>query len=517
MTFLRCAILLIMLLAVGGVLPHGAQAQSSSSASQETGLEAAALFTDGVVLQRGRPVPVWGRAAPGSAVSVSLNGATAWAPVAGDSTWQAALPPMEAGGPHRLVIERHPGEGAANARRTVDNVMIGEVWLAGGQSNMEWSVQNAINAADELARARDEKLRLFTVPHDAAGRPTRRLADSLRWRAADSASVAPFSAVAYYFGRRLREALDVPVGLVSSNWGGTTAQAWTSGASLTAFPDFRPAVQALRRPGAASGAARLDSLLGADERPADVPSVLYNGMIAPLTPMALRGVVWYQGEANAQSKAAARQYRTLFPALIRDWRARFGQPELPFYFVQLANFLERQTRPVERAPWPLLREAQTRALALPHTAMVVATDIGSAETIHPRNKQAVGRRLARAALARNYGRSGVAYSGPVFRRMEEEPGGAATLYFDPGAAGGLAAGRQGRSDSLKGFAVAGPDSTFVWAEARITSDSTVVVRSPNVEQPVAVRYNWANNPVGNLYNAAGLPASPFRTDAPRSE
>ena len=238
-------------------------------------------------------------------------------------------------------------------------------------------------------------------------------------------------------------------------------------------------------------------------RPQDFPTVLYNAMVHPLIPYGMRGAIWYQGESNA---GRAYQYRTLFAEMIRDWRQQWGQGDFPFLFVQLANFMAPQTDPNEQSAWAELREAQTRTLALPNTGMAVIIDIGEADDIHPRNKKDVGARLARWALAQTYGRDGLVYSGPLYRSMERE-GDAIRLHFDQ-VGGGLTTPE---GEPLMGFAIAGPDSVFVQAEARIEGDA-VVVSSPYVEDPVAVRYGWANNPEATLYNEAGLPASPFRTD-----
>ena len=231
------------------------------------------------------------------------------------------------------------------------------------------------------------------------------------------------------------------------------------------------------------------------------PSVLFNAMIAPLTPYAIGGVVWYQGESN---RGRPEQYRTLFPALIRGWRAAWGRDDLPFLFVQLAGFQARQQRPVEASPWAELREAQAMALRLPHTGMAVAADLGDADDIHPRNKQEVGRRLALVALQNVHGRA-LVHTGPAYRAMERR-GDTLRVLFDH-AQGGLVA----RGGSLRGFAVAGADRVFAWADVRIEGEA-VFVFSPDVPDPVAVRYGWADNPAGNLYNREGLPAAPFRTD-----
>lgn len=466
-------------------LPAPAQAQASPATEA---LRMPSLFADHMVIQRERSVPVWGRTTPGATVQVRMAARTARTVAEADSTWRVELPALDAGGPHTLTVT----SGAAT--RTFEDVLVGEVWLASGQSNMEWPVRAAQHADQEIAAAQDDRLRLFTAARTDARTPQWDVMGT--WAATQPETVADFSAVAYYFGRRLRAELGVPVGLISSNWGGTPVEAWTSASALDAVPAFRALLDAFD--------VGPDSLKDAVSRPQDVPSALYNGMIAPLVPYALRGVIWYQGESNAHTLAQAAQYRTLFPMLIQDWRARWDQPTMPFLFVQLANFMEPPQRPVQTAPWPLLREAQTHALTLSHTGMAVTIDIGAADDIHPRNKQDVGGRLARAALHGTYGQD-VAPSGPLYQRMERE-GSAVRLHFDH-VAGGL----EGRGGPLQGFAIAGPDRSFVEAQARI-EDGTVVVSSPDVDNPVAVRYGWANNPSVNLYNAVGLPASPFRTD-----
>lgn len=475
--------LLVVLLVAFPARPAHAQTDSTPE-----GLRMPALFADHMVLQRERPVPVWGRTTPGDTVQVHLASHTARAVASDDSTWAAELPALPAGGPHTLTVT------SGETERSFTDVLVGEVWLASGQSNMEWPVHAAQNAEQEIAAAQDDPLRLFTAAHADAAEPQWDVEGT--WAVTQPETVDDFSAVAYFFGRHLRAALDVPVGLISSNWGGTPVEAWTSASALTDLPSFRMVLDAFD--------AGPPSLKDDVARAQDVPAALYNGMIAPLVPYALRGAIWYQGESNAHTLAQAAQYRVLFPLLIQDWRTRWNQPDLPFLFVQLANYMEPQEQPVQETPWPLLREAQTHALTLPHTGMAVTIDIGAADDIHPRNKQDVGTRLARTALHHTYEQDAVP-SGPLFRHMERE-GSTLRLYFDH-VAGGLDA----RGGPLEGFAIAGADRRFVWADAQI-EDSTVVVSSPAIERPVAVRYGWANNPSVNLYNAAGRPASPFRTD-----
>ena len=622
------------------------------------------IFSDHMVLQRDQPIPVFGSAEPGGEVVVMLGEARATATVDDEGRWQAELPAMEAGGPYELVVA-----GADTLRFT--DVLVGEVWVASGQSNMEWRLDQTNQGEAAIASADRPRMRLFDVAHDVSAAPRSDVREAEGWTAATPETVPAFSAVAYYFGRMLEDSLGVPIGLVSTNWGGTRAEAWTSREGLEKLSVFQEQIEQLEAESGGDPNASFDSLyarmnadyqaqlrdldagytdgtswadpdvktsgwasmalptaweaagldgldgvvwfrkdvtlpsdwagedltlhlgpvddmdstwvngklvgstgtweteraypvptsvtksglntiavrvtdtggeggfrgetdslrlergdgatlplaepwhyqVGLDlrsaemppqpPRPQDFPTVLYNAMIDPLIPYGIRGAIWYQGESNA---GRAYQYRTLFAEMIRDWRATWNQGDFPFLFVQLANFMAPQTDPGEASAWAELREAQTMALDLPNTGMAVIIDIGEADDIHPRNKTDVGERLARWALANTYGREGLVYSGPLYRAMEQD-GDSIRLQFDH-----VGSGLTTPDDTpLKGFAIAGADSAFAWAEARIDGDE-VVVYSPDVQDPVAVRYGWANNPAANLYNTEGLPASPFRTD-----
>jgi sialate O-acetylesterase len=332
--------------------------------------------------------------------------------------------------------------------------------------------------------------------------------------------------VLYFFGRELHKDLDVPMGLIHTSWGGTPAESWTSRGMLEKHEVLRPILERWDQAMAnyPTAKAEYDKAMeqwskdaekakaeGKEEPPKPGEplspshphraSGLYNAMIAPLVPYGIRGAIWYQGESNA---GRAFQYRTLFPAMITDWRENWNQGDFPFYFVQLANFTDVKPEPGP-SDWAELREAQTLTLGLKNTGMAVIVDIGEAKDIHPRNKQDVGRRLALLALARDYGKRLVDTS-PMYNSMKVKKG-KAIIKFDE-ADGGLVA----KGGKLEGFAVAGADQKFVWAEAKIKGKDRVVVSSPEVKEPVAVRYAWAHNPVCNLFNKAGLPASPFRTD-----
>jgi sialate O-acetylesterase len=605
----------------------------------------AKLFSDHMVLQQGVSIPVWGWDAPGQMVRVTLGRQMVSACAAADGRWQVRLDPVAAGGPWVLQID---GSGSA----TVTDLMVGEVWICSGQSNMQWSVAQTQNAQAEISGAADAGLRLFKVPNLTAKTPQ---ADfpAAQWEICSPQSVMDFSAVAYFFGRELRQKLGVPVGLIHSSVGGTRAEVWMSPASSERIQDewdaqMKPILERTRdidnagwprgwadlptpagdwqemqlptywqqagvkfngilwfrkevdvpaawagqelelgigacdksdvtyinnvqvgsvtmqerddawslvrtyrvpaklvRPGRNVIAVRVHSDIfgGGMTGPVDAmqltcpavqgaaplplaglwryaveanygqvvvppqlggwycPSSHYCGMIAPLVPYGVRGAIWYQGESNVDRAA---QYRDLFQALIRDWRTQWGQDHFAFLFVQLANIHPTLEYPAS-SPWAELREAQAAALELPETSMAVAIDVGEANAIHPTNKQDVGHRLACSALAAVYKVPDVPASGPLFASALSS-GSSMRITFTH-THGGLLA----RGGCLTGFALAGADRHFVWAEARIDGDS-VLVSSPAVAAPVAVRYAWADNPVCNLYNGANLPAAPFRTD-----
>lgn len=427
-----------------------------------------------MVIQQQVPVKVWGWADPGERVEVSLAGQTRAVEADAQGRWLVVLEPLPAGGPHRLVV-------AGKNRLELEDVLVGEVWLGSGQSNMQWPVSRSMNAEKEIAEANWPKIRLFTVARNIA--PTPQEDCEGQWVVCSPETVAAFSAVLYFFGRKLHQELELPMGLINSSWGGTMAEAWTSREALQTDPDFAPILE--------RGA-------NFDPKSPHQPAVLFNAMIHPLLPFAIRGVVWYQGESNC---ARAEQYQKLFPTLIQDWRNRWGLGDFPFYFVQLAPFRYRNADPRNAAE---LREAQRLTLRLPNTGMVVTTDIGDVNDIHPTNKQEVGRRLALWALAKTYGKD-VIYSGPLFREAKIE-GNKVRVYFDH-VDGGLVV----KGNELTHFQVAGADGEFRPAKAVIDGE-TVVVWSEEVPQPVGVRFGWSDDAEPNLFNAAGLPASPFRTD-----
>ncbi len=456
------------------------------------------LFTDNAVLQQDIAAPIWGTAEPGEAVTVAIAGQKKTATADKDGAWSVKLGPLKAGGPHELTV-------AGKNTIALKNVLVGEVWICSGQSNMQWSVQQSANPQAEIAAAAHPKIRLFTVTRGGAEAPQRAVKGG-PWQECSPQSVPGFSAVAYYFGRDLQKVLDVPIGLISTNVGGTAAERWTNKKTMEGDAELKSLAagypqalanyeKAAEQHKAAAEKAKADGKPAppAPRRPSP-PGDLYNNMIAPLPPFAIRGAIWYQGESNA---GRARQYGRLFPAMIQNWRSDWGQGDFPFLFVQLCNF-------TSSGSWPELREAQLDTLSLPKTGMAVTIDIGDPRDIHPKNKQDVGKRLSLAAQSVAYGKD-ICFSGPLYKSMVVE-GNKARLSFTH-IGGGLAA----RDGKLAGFTIAGEDKAFVPAEAKIDGP-TLVVWSDKVARPVAVRYAWADNPECGLVNKEGLPASPFRTD-----
>jgi sialate O-acetylesterase len=386
-------------------------------------------------------------------------------------------------------------------------------------------VDQARNAEYEVSRAQFPAMRLFQVKRTIAMEPAKDVEVDIPWSECSPEVVPTFSAVGYFFGRELYQTYHIPIGLIHTSWGGTPAEAWTSPVSLRDYPVFQPILDRFAEslPGYDQKYAAWEKELAAWQKTAErlraegkdpgrapgmpygpknphAPSGLYNGMINGLIPYAVTGAIWYQGESNA---GRAYQYRRLFSTMIRSWRDAWGQGDFPFLFVQLANYQERKSEPVMEE-WAELREAQVHALQLPNVGMAVTIDLGEADNIHPRNKQEVGRRLALAAREIAYGED-VVHSGPMYHDMTVQNSTIRLRFTSTGS--GLTA----LDGPLTGFAVAGIDRVFHWADAVIDRDA-VVLSCPQVPHPVAARYAWANNPACNLYNREGLPASPFRTD-----
>ena len=629
------------------------------------------IFSDHMVLQRGVPVPVWGKASPGEKVTVEVSGQSATATADDSGHWMLKLPAIETGEPTKMTVTATGGK-----QITINDVLIGEVWDASGQSNMDWQVKQSADPEKEIAAARYPAIRFFRFPHTVSTQPTKEFLKGGKWEICTPENAPVFSAVAYYFAREILQKENVPVGIIQNAWGGMPAEAFTSEVTLKGDPDFAPLLEMKRnavadkqtrqkyekaladwqdknlvkdpgnkgfekgwakpdfddtawktmnlpskwekqglkidgavwlrrtidipadwqgkdltlylgiiddfdttyfndkqvgaigrenpfawaterkytipaklvKPGKATVAVRVfdqwaeggfnDSSMklaqGDDARPLagewryeiehsvaqpdplpmppavppsmtspNMPSNLFNGQVNPVIPYAIRGVIWYQGESNADR---AEQYRKLFPAMIGDWRKHWNQGDFPFLFVQLANFGNWRPRPKDPADstWAELREAQLMTLKKsPNTAMAVTIDIGDSADIHPKNKQDVGKRLALGALKLAYGKD-VQHAGPLYDSMKIA-GDKIRITFTH--ADGLTA----RDGPPKGFQIAGQDKKWVWADATIEGNQ-VVVSSKDIPSPVAVRYGWQDDPVVNLYNAAGLPASPFRTD-----
>lgn len=433
------------------------------------------VFGDHMVLQRNAQVAVWGWADAGEQVTVTLGSASATTQAGGDGKWQVRIATPDAGGPLELVVK------GKNELKVTD-VLIGEVWICSGQSNMEWSVAASQNAAEEAKNGEHPRIRMITVAKIPAEHPASDIMG--QWQAASPQTVPQFSAVGYFFARHLEQELNVPIGMINTSWGGTICEAWTSREALQADADFKPL---------------LDRASPFKAGQPNQAAALYNGMIHPLVPFGIRGAIWYQGESNV---GRAVQYRKLFPAMIADWRQRFGQGDFPFLYVQLAPFKYGQDPRLLAEQW----ESQFKTLGVPNTGMAVTTDIGDVKDIHPRNKQDVGKRLALWALAKTYGKAELVYSGPLYDSQVRE-GSKVRIKFQH-VGGGLIA-RDGKP--LTHFQVAGEDQQFVEATATIEQD-TVVVSSDKVAQPVAVRFAWDQMAEPNLANKEGLPASPFRTD-----
>lgn len=485
-------------------------------AAEKLGL--ASLFTDRAVLQRDMAVPVWGKAEPGQKVIVTFAGQEKSATTDKDGRWMVKLDSLAASAEGRTLTVKTES-GAESLTRT--EIVVGEVWICSGQSNMAFALRSADTGAAAIAAAGDGQLRLFAAAARATDEPQESIGGN--WAVDSPESAAGFSAVAYFFGKELRQKLGVPVGLIRSAVGGTVAEAWTPRDDLEKNPTLKPLLdlqvtrladypkvleaykkqepellakyeQAVEKAKATNATPpRKPQPPQNPATSANRPSGLYNGSIAPLKPYAIRGAIWYQGESNS---SRGKEYQTLFPAMITSWRTQWGQGDFPFLFVQITP---------HNGMSPEVREAQRiTTQTTQNTAMAVTTDVGNATDIHPTQKQPIGVRLALAARALAYGEK-VEYSGPAYDAMTVK-GNRVTLTFKH-IGGGLLA----KDGDLKGFAIAGADGKFVDATATIEGD-TIVASADSVAAPVAVRYGWTNVPNVNLYNKAGLPASPFQTD-----
>jgi sialate O-acetylesterase len=498
-----------------------------SASVTEAKIKLPALISDHMVLQQEVKVNVWGWAEPGEKVSVKFGDKTASTTAGADKRWSVQLEGLKVGTSGDLTI-------AGEDKVVVKDVLVGEVWVGSGQSNMEWSVEKSGNPEQEKAAANYPQIRMFTVTKAPSDTPKDDCVGE--WKICSPANVATFSAVGYYFSRELHQKLKVPIGLIHTSWGGTPAEFWTPPAVLERNPGFRIyfdrwAKQKADYPRAKAAYDEAMAKWKVDAEKAKAennpvppapraprggdafggPGCLWNGMIEPVLPYTIQGAIWYQGESNANSDDEATRYRALFPTMILSWRIAWSQgglkdsdnPEFPFLFVQLANFRPMDVSTADSA-WARLREAQLMTLELPHTGMAVAIDIGEEKDIHPKNKQEVGRRLALSALAQVY-YIDTEFSGPIYSGYQEEDNRIRLSFRN---ANDLKASDGGK---VKGFEIAGEDKKFVGADVTIDGDH-VLISSSQVPKPVAVRYAWADYPECNLVNDAGLPASPFRTD-----
>ena len=475
------------------------------NAPADANVKLPALIGDNMMLQRDIPVPIWGTAAPGEHVKVAIGKQAASVVAGPDWRWQVRLKPMKAGGPLEMVV-------TGKNKIKVRNILVGEVWLCAGQSNMVMMVSQCNNAAQEIADAKNyPEIRHYTVDLKASPEP---LKDTVgKWEVCSPQTVGKFAATGYFFARDIHNTLKVPVGIILSAWGGSNMESFVRLNVLKAHPEsaayFKhweqrkaafPAELAAAKQKAAEAAAagkpppKMRTLEGHQAR----PSSIYNAMISPLIPFGMRGVLWAGGKAN---RTRALEYRVLMPAMIQDWRKSWGLRDFPFFLCQMANWIPKD--PNEH--WEELRESMLKTTDLKNTGLVVTIDIGDPHNVHFKNKQEVSRRLVLQAKANVYGMD-VVCDGPIYTSTTVE-GNAIRLHFKS-IGGGLAARGGG---PLKGFVIAGADRKFVPAEATIDGD-TILVRSENIASPIAVRYAWEMNPDCNLINKADLPASPFRTD-----
>lgn len=492
------------------------------------------IFSSNMVLQRGMEIPVFGVADNGDNIMVTFNGLTKQAVVA-RGKWKVIFPKMDAGGPYSLKIE-------SSDSMLLTNIMIGDVWVCGGQSNMEFEFKKSSQYANDMPSESNTNLRLFVVDHTISPKPLSEVASKNQWQVADASTVKAFSAVAYYFGTKISKEENIPIGLLQSCWGGTAAELWTDENAMIGEESLKLVYDVydwyksnypkkkmeddkkladwneqhkndnpkpwlpwnLQEPVRMQGS-------GLDNDMAR-PSCLYNGMIAPITQFPVKGAIWYQGESNSSSYKTAMLYKTLFTTLIKSWRNNW-KSDFPFYYVQLAGYHDAIYIPSNH-PWAFLRESQSLTLSLKNTGMALATDVGMEFDIHPTNKKTVGERLALQALNKTYHRP-VVCDGPTFKSLKIIDDKAIVSFNNVGS--GLEAKavlldtHALDADHLVGFEICGDDGVFVWADAKINGNK-VELSSPKVARPVAVRYGWAAFPLCNLYNKEGLPAVSFRTD-----
>ena len=493
---LRNLLFLIPIIAIGLIGNSAAVAQKPPA---DQSLRLAGVFGNNMVIQQNADAAIWGQAKPNAKVAVKTSWQKKVAQTTADEKghWKTTVKTPAAGNDSLGIMVESGGE-----KVQLKNVLAGEVWICSGQSNMQWKMRGfgVDHFKEDVVKANHPNIRYCQVPQILSLEVEDDIA--CRWSVCSPKTVLNYSAVAYFFADKLQQELGVPIGLVSTNWGGSTAEAWVGKNWLEKdFPEFNAQYEkypqviadagATFARGKGSGAPK-----GINHR---LPSVLYNQMIHPLVPLAFRGVIWYQGESNVKNPE---QYQTLFPTLINSWREEWQQGDFPFYFVQIAPF-SYKNEPFSAA---FLREAQLKTLSVPNTGMAVTMDIGTADNIHPEQKKPVGERLALLALAKNYGKKNLVCSGPLYTSFKVNKNQVRLSFDDVG--GGLVS----RDDQpLSCFTIAGEDKVFVPAEAEIDGDS-IVVSSDQVTKPVAVRFGWGSADAPNLMNKEGLPASSFRTD-----
>lgn len=472
-----------------------------------------AIFGNHMVLQRQQINPVWGRAAAGQVITVRINGQQMTTAADLDGRWKLNLMPMPAGGPYTLEVS-----GQQTIRFT--DVMVGEVWLCSGQSNMQWPLAQSDGADLEVFTATSSQLRMISIPEVG----TQQAQEDFKgqWQLSDAEVAASFSAVGYHFGQRLQRALGVTVGLIDNAWGGSAVEAWIPREVLDNHPRYRNFLKDWDAKAAAytdvqhaACVAQWEAWLAGEREgeaprwPTDLrygqgrPANLYNGVLHPIIGYGMRGVIWYQGESNA---ARAEQYAHLFPLMISTWREQWQQGDFPFYWSQLADFTAELEGAQQESWWAELREAQTKTLDLPNTGQAVIIDCGEGRDIHPRNKRTVADRLVRHALAKTYGYN-LACESPRFAELTLRDAGV-EVRFEHVSSGGLYAFDVA---AVKGFDLAGADGIFHWASAQIIGQDRIFVMHPKITEPTALRFGWADNPVFNLFDRNGLPVTPFRT------
>lgn len=482
------------------------------------------IFSDHMVLQQQLANPIWGWDTPGTEISVRYAGQTLSATAGKDGKWSVKLPPLPASAnPSVLEIK-------GSTTRTIQDVLVGEVWICSGQSNMRWTVSNSWDADLEIASAKHPHIRLLQVPNVGTQEPQTDF--DANWEVCSPDSVGNFSAVGFFYGRILHQILDVPVGLINNAWGGSAAEAWVRRDLLEndarfatlmtswkqreadleseqAAQNYQKALAAWKKKAAAAKTAGQPFTARPPQSPEQIltgnqrPGNIYNGVLLPSIGYGIKGVIWYQGESNA---ARAHEYASLFPFMIQHWRDEWKQGDFPFYWVQLADFKDEASEPGD-SDWAELRESQTKTQqALPNAHQAVIIDLGEGNDIHPKNKRDVAERLARIALARDYGLQ-INWRSPEFKEAVFKDGKAFITLDTFGSSL-----RTLDTKTVKGFAICGEDRKWVWADAVLAGRDQVEVHASSVPNPVAVRYAWSDNPVCNLYSAEGLPVTPFRSD-----